>query len=448
MNTMTMIRASLCPLVLLAAVSFAGCGSTSSKDPAPVNPDAGQEPAPTGVTFSLLVVTPLPGFRGMPVPGATVIFDKPGGERVEVTAGTDGVAQIPGVDWSKGKASFTILAENYTLASIVELDEAYVKGPGAVYAPKVAGDPKHDLTFYVVPLASAFKTMKGTITGRQGQRESIMTSPAAGYFDSDSTQYELRFVPGAPFSVVAQDYTFGGPDKVSSRGLQAINHQWLILDLPAATADVMRDLAFDTMTKLTSKTVSGKLIVPGGDAGPLGRTTVGLPRVYDRAALVGAWRKTDASGDGSSFDYQLDYVEPPNATLSRLYTIAHPLDGPSSYVVKAGAPVDGEIIDGFVAPPPFTETTHALSAPFHVDFPDAPPNYDLQLNLTDDVELRWFVQAPAGVKSFTVPALTEAMRIGLSARATNAHLLLVGEADSALDVYTKGASTGGFTVTY
>src|SRR5438876_835470 len=102
-------------LLLLTPVFFTalvfGCSSSDSPAPAtptPTNDGGGQEAAASGESLTILIVKaiPPPGVTAA-LPNANVVFDKPGGERVEAQADADGLVTIEGIDWSKGSAALT-----------------------------------------------------------------------------------------------------------------------------------------------------------------------------------------------------------------------------------------------------------------------------------------------------------------------------------------------------
>ena len=87
----------------LMAISIAGCGDDSKKVQ-----DAGLDGGGGGESITFIVVEwSTDSEDWVPMEGATVAFDAPGGERTETVSGADGKVTFEGVDWSLGTAAAT-----------------------------------------------------------------------------------------------------------------------------------------------------------------------------------------------------------------------------------------------------------------------------------------------------------------------------------------------------
>ncbi|HUT78715.1 MAG TPA: hypothetical protein VM285_13555, partial [Polyangia bacterium] len=107
--------------VLFAVALLAGCGDDDkAKDDG--GPDGGD-----GESLSFVVMEwSLDEDTWVPLEGATVAFDAPGGERTEAVSGADGTVTFEGIDWSLGTAAATAHAEGYVLASVVDVEPSVV----------------------------------------------------------------------------------------------------------------------------------------------------------------------------------------------------------------------------------------------------------------------------------------------------------------------------------
>ena len=106
----------------LLAISIAGCGDDSKKVQ-----DAGLDGGGGGESI-IVVEWSTDSEDWVPMEGATVAFDAPGGERTETVSGADGKVTFEGVDWTLGTAAATAHQPDYALGSVVNIDPSNLAG--------------------------------------------------------------------------------------------------------------------------------------------------------------------------------------------------------------------------------------------------------------------------------------------------------------------------------
>jgi hypothetical protein len=207
------------------------------------------------------------------------------------------------------------------------------------------------------------------------------------------------------------------------------------------SGDAAIDIDLATATALTPTKIKGKMLIPGGNAGTLGGTSVGFVRVNTPTnAFLGGTPKIDASADGSSFEYDCE-----GATILRNYVIQKQ-DGAASGLTFKGYPAEGESIEGFMAPPAISIQRQGIYDPIPLD--GAPATSFARVNFTGAGNaVQWIVTTLGpGAKTLAPPRLSGALE-EQAKKATRAQLILLEEPNPELFVFMKFAFGRPFNVT-
>jgi hypothetical protein len=434
---------ALVPPLVASLAYLVACSSDASPPPA-AGVDAGSDDvAVQGESLTVLVVampSPPNGQKGFP--GATVIFDKPGGERVETETGPDGLATLTGIDWSLGKASLTVFGPGTVVTSYVELTKEGIAQLEGEFSA-TAGEPRRDLTVFAVRDESQNPKLTGKVSNAVGN-EILLSTSNGGQWQGGGGTYSMAVKPDTPFSIFSVEHTAPETQSVGPRGRETEIKRWAKIDHPAVTADTTFDIDLAAASPLVPTKVKGKLIIPGGDTGPLGGSSSALVFVHDDSGFgnVGLSSKVDLTADGSAFDFDLEYVPIEGGAFQTQAIIFVP-DGSLSMAFTHATPAEGMVLDGFLPPPVVVETSRSLSEPFSFEgFPDgARP----RITLVDSRGPRWFVDCPRGTTSATLPVLEGAAKTALG-KPTRGAIGALSAHDPARSLYTRAAFSREFRV--
>ncbi len=437
-------------LVFSPLAAFGGCSSSDPSSPAPAIGGDAEAPdaAPIGesVTFAVMLSSWQGDVRA-PLPDATVVFDKPGGERVEAKAGADGLVTFTGIDWSLGTAALTCFGPNAVVRSYVALTKAEMLRLTGSAPADVPSEPKRDLTVVIGANPPVFPKLRGTVTNGSGD-EVLLTATSGGTNSArpPSAPYELGVGGGVPFSLIGLESSPVDVATVSGRGRELTAVRWTKTDRPALTADATFDLDLAAATALTPTKAKGKVVIPGGTGGVLGGSSRANLIVTTRdsvfAAALGVTTKADVDAAGD-FEAEIELVKL-DAVKPVLRTFLELADGARSIADTEGWPSDGFVVDNLLAPPVVVETSRSLTEPFAVD--GIQEQADISVSFTSSKgELLWRISAPPGTKSFTPPRLEGAMKNAVGKPVSGVVVALAGY-DRALGSFARLALSRPFAV--
>lgn len=430
----------------LAGVVLGGCstGSTDGPDLAPSDELNVQRNTFTVAVFERNDVTALP------LRGATVVLDKPGGGRVEGTTAADGSVTFADVDWALGSAALTVFEHDHTMVSVVGLDQARVSARGALQPRAVdpAAAPR-DYTFFLSRLGTGADraTLSGALLNKQaaGHFVTLSASIDGSSFQSTGATFSMDVAKQRPFSVIGLEWAPTTPSTVSARGIEQQFFRWVRWEQPALADDSVATLDLAAGESLVPVRTKGRIMIPKGRTSPLGVQTKGYVTVATEAATqLGGTLRSDVIADGNGFDYQLEHVVVPGAAAFTGYVIARD-DGALSYLERTGYPNDGEIVDGFLLPP--TAPAHAQPLFEAMTFDNVTDQAAPRLVVRDGFGIvRWIVDGQPGTSTLQAPALgTAAMRqLG---NADRARLAVVADYDASSGSYGRSAASRELSVT-
>jgi hypothetical protein len=377
------------------------------------------------------------------------------GDMMEATTGENGVAEFPAIDWSKGPVTMTSYAAGSIVWSLTKLDQDLIqRWPSLNPALKFDQLPKTDFVFFTLKKDSQVNdsTLSGAIKGKLAADHIVTLSTAGAHsnvWEGPDDNFLLQIESGVPFKVFTKEWAPPAQTTVSSRGFEGQILRWASQDAPAtAKGKPTLDIDLSAATTIApTKTVSGKIVIPGGDNGALGGNSVA--RVFysplaTPATQLGMCTKIDVNADKSAFEYQMEYVTP--AGIEPLYTryLVQRTDGAYSILSRNGAPEDGPTIDGMLDPAAVTTSTQALHDPWAVEGLSADAAVRLAVN--DAKEALWFINAPPGTKTVTPPKLPAAAE-KLVAGASVGQIIGLADLSSDLPIFLRASASRTFKLT-
>jgi hypothetical protein len=385
------------------AIAASSCGSS--------HPLASSGPAAAQLTVYVVEPPPNPYDDLVPLPGAHVVVDPPGGgARVTADADADGKATFAGVDLSKGPVTVTAFAAGHTMVTLFDVTPDIIANlPLTIVYAKGGGN----LVLGVPPLA--FPTpldLKGTIKGKTTDTDTVTlsTTTAQGQFQSSHAGFHVAVQKGKAASLVGLEWTPVKDD--SPTGGSETNVKWARLDAPAMTADGTLDFDFATASPIVPTKVSGKLARPGGATGPFGQAVPTWQVAASEGTFLGSRTTVTVAADGASFDYTGEYVSV-TGTHPLFQALLYADATKDSFALLQGEtpPADGETIDGFLSIPATPGAT-SIGAPVALSgiAPDAKA-VGLVVFATGGVTPLWVATWPLGGVSapatLTLPAVPE-----------------------------------------
>jgi hypothetical protein len=446
----TVIVQNQSSLLRFAAVSctigLAACSNSSATgESAVVSEDGGAEAAsPTEQAFTLLVLKGAPPFNEV-APRVTVLFDKPGGERVELQTGPDGRVTVDAVDWSKGPASFSLLADGCIPSSFVEITKAALPAMNA-RVPAIAGTPMYDVAVFTSRQPPALPSLSGAISHARGPLVYVSPTSYGGYYVGASDAYKLSAVRDAPFSFVSLELSKVAPPTVGPRGAESKNLRWTKIDVPPATIATF-DMDLDLATELTPVKVKGRVVITGGRQGSLGGQSTFAGTVSSMesqgSAVLGLASRFDVSADESAFEVDFEYVKIDGVTPIASYSIGQPNLSVSTAFVSAW-PSQDFVVDRFLMVPVIAgPTSRSLDAPYSLA--DVAPDSLQNVDLYDAKTYRWHIEVPVGVTTFTPPRLDGKLQAAVG-KPTQGVLSTYASYDRSTQIHQRSARAAVFTI--
>jgi len=344
-----------------------------------------------------------------PAEGALVTLDKPGGERVELTAGADGTVVFDAIDWTLGAAAATASMDGHGMASHVGLTEA-----------------DSPLTIRIPVQPVEWFELSGSVTNMTDEANWLSITavvPGSSVFMATGSDYAVMVPAGAPFGLAAWEFAWDASTADLGGTETALNWSWQEMD--AITADTTNDITFEGDGGVETETASGSFNIDLTEGTPLsgsegwGGAWVGA--AWDGCGdWVGGVSTYSASinAEGTAFDYTLEYMNVPS--------IPHYVTNYSIYsgfifsmVRMDGLPTEGSHATDFLDVPvlpslpaggyelngaPFTwESAETNARPV---LTVTTPDYTLTpMGLVG--EYTWTIQGPVGATSLAIPVLPE-----------------------------------------
>jgi hypothetical protein len=378
--------------------SAAGCGDDDGR---PLDSGAGDGGGTDtggsgGEDYSVVVIDG----DGAPRPGALVGFDAPGGGRFEETTGADGTATFPGVDWSVGEGTVTVVADGYVPHSHVQITPE-------VIARDVDPAGNHRLLLAIRQPPERV-TIRGTIANPMSIAHRFNVIPAvvgATVYNDVGPTWSAEVPVAEPFRLTALEYEFVG---VFGDFTQTI-HAATTVESPALTADTTIDL--DLATPITFQTVDGTLPRPPADHPLSGADPYFVVSSFDsdNSEFLGGATAMAPTADGTGVDYTASWFDPGDVTepLVRFIYSDPPL---ITQVIVDGFPTAGIQDVTFLVPPDVVTPAFGDALPLHDPITlGASGGDDIAIGVAviDGTEsyIRWAVLVPPGSTTFAVPEL-------------------------------------------
>jgi hypothetical protein len=339
-----------------------------------------------------------------PAEGALVTLDKPGGERVELTAGADGTVAFDGIDWSLGEAAATASMDGHGMASRVGITEA----DGAI-----------TLRIRVEPLETV--TLSGTVTNMADEGNNLVVNTlvcgGAGY-QGPGPGYEVEVPAGVPFVLDGSEYTWSWLP--SGQGAEWTSHNVFIQEMDPVAGDATSDITFEGDGGVETTEVSGSFDFSTTAGTPISGTE-GTGMVYVETACdsYGTWvpsagwlgtpvgwgSHVDINADGTAFDYTVEYIE--SSLIDQYFMLYFVFSGSGwTEVREAGVPTPGShAIDLLDVPVVNTSSetgfVELAGDPVTWESADTDARPELVVFVGD---YTWIISGPVGATSLAVPA--------------------------------------------
>jgi len=387
-------------LSVCVASSVLACGDDDggARRDAAVDASTGGDSGGTAGTLRVLVegvaVAGVPPAE--PVEGVTVTADLPGGARVEATSGADGRVSFEGVDWALGDATVMAFSAGHLLAAVTGVTEA-----------------TGEVSLLLVPRFDPTRVgLSGTAMGMTAASNGfVVTSTEGGFSEGTGPLWEMEVPADTAGTLVATE--FSSTPSGSGRGQAFEFHQWTTADYPASTTDATVHIDFASAATVSTEAGSFPVPTPERGASVLG-DAVAFVRVSGRdegGVFLGAQTRLDLSSDGSTFEYDLEYLMLPGVerpTTSILMTRSPEQSG----VTMDGWPTAGMQDVQFLDPPT------VLAPEFGVDLPwgdtirwetaDTEVAALIRVFTADDAFVMYLLVLP-GRSSAALPALPSAV---------------------------------------
>lgn len=335
---------------------------------------------------------------GKPLAGAEIAFDPPGGgSRVILNVAPDGHATFEG-DFTLGRGAVTVFDREHVLVSVIEVSPEAVR-----VHPNTMGKPPEDLVVLVPALDDVLVArtveVRGALSGKRDPTSSIDLSASGvarlGSTETVSATYALRAPRGRPFFMLAHE-----TKNVASEAADVTNE--LVgsfrVDMPALDADTVRDLDVTTATRLATRSVHLRAVLPTATGSPFGLGTRSSAIVVsaDSRLLLAPIESARASNEGRSFDLAMAVAETeiaPERPLTRVGLVAS--DGSRSVRLEPGVAAEGTTFDDFLAPPRIVAgiSPTGLNEPILVEA--FPAGAELAIEVFAGPQLAWVITAPA-----------------------------------------------------
>jgi len=421
--------------LLCAAQLFAACGDdgatatdggTDSGTDTDTDSDTDTD-TDTDADGSLEVLVLSESWTADPAPaeGALVTFDKPGGERVELTTGADGTVVFDAIDWTLGTAAATASMDGHGMATHVGITEA----DGAI-----------TLRIRVEPLETV--TLSGTVTNMADESHELVATPAFGCggmdYQGPGPGYAVEVPAGLPFTLAGSEHSW--TSLPSGQGWDFTDYNRFTHEMDPIAGDTTYDVTFEGDGGVETTEVSGSFDFSTTEGTPISGTE-GWGVVYTATAcdyypvwkpvygwvgmVVGWMSHTDINADGTAFDYTIEYVEPPSLDqYFTWYNVQSPSSAGFTEFREAGLPTPGshpiDLLDVPVLPSSNPAAPIELNgAPFTWESGETDARPELVMFVG---EYTWIIDGPVGATSLAVPAPPEGAALTVDIEAFSFYL--------------------------
>jgi hypothetical protein len=320
-----------------------------------------------------------------PLAGATVIFDAPGGTRVEKVTEADGHVTFE-ADFTLGSANVTVVAANHAALSMVGATPDALK-----LAPPALGRPAGDLVLVPPLQVPSMVTLSGSFTNKLDPANVVVLT-TTGSFDQRETPtdfYSLVVPKDHAFTIVGHE---GKPGAAQPRNILNGDVRMFRIDQAAIAQDTKLDIDL-SIGNLTAPKVHWKIETPGGDTGPLGVTTRGIANVVSTSSNVNLGPCIASTVTPTGFDVELQVAQTDmggETIVSR--TIVLLADGAQSMAQEVGIAPEGTVFKDFLTPPPITFERQRVTTPISLE--GFPENASPVVQLFGRQGLAWVIVTP------------------------------------------------------
>jgi len=362
-----------------AAASSTGCGDEAAKA--------------TPFTVWVLDEGASAADVGLPLGGAQVAFDPPGGgERIVRATAPDGHVTFE-TDLARGGAAVTVASTDHVVLTLLDARP----GDDGARATRF-GKPAADLVAIVPRLddaiARASVGLSGAIRGKLQEADLVSLSVSGlrrlGNTETREAAFAMRAPRDRPFLLLGHELRtpFAGDSLEHVRSF--------LLEVPARATDGAIDVDVAAAPPLPTRTVVLELEPPRGAGSPFGPGTRASAAVLgaDSDLLPGAFVKSAERADGRGFDVTMAVAEV-DAAGERIVTraIVSAPDGSFSVESSPGASPSGRVT-GFLLPPAIPEASRSLAD--GVPLSGFPAGAELEADVFAGRQRVWVLRGPAG----------------------------------------------------
>jgi hypothetical protein len=333
---------------------------------------------------------------GVPLQGATVALDAPGGERFEQVTGADGKATFEGIDWSVGLFTASAHMEGYNIVTFAGFDAVATieAGEPSTYLMNITSEPPESLT------------VTGTATGLVDPGHSyivnVQRSWVASQWWGNSFETFTATVPrDAPFTLQGVEYegTYPGP------GIDMPIYRVMQMDFDPITEDISNLVLDFAAHEVQTHTADVWFSMPPRAASPL-RTGTPACYVFDESPYPLGWAiRANISADGNLFDALLLWSEPSWVVDVTTQCIVYSQGMGSSTTFAAGFPQPGKMYDLMDVPRWISPADPATPYPLHgtLEWELFDQGVEPQLVIWDVNKPIWIVYVADDAETLTLP---------------------------------------------
>ncbi|MFH2010819.1 MAG: hypothetical protein ABI333_29730 [bacterium] len=402
-----------CGLLLAAGCGDDDGGTNDVNNNNGMTVDAGVDGG-TGESLDFIILDSTYGANvgddGTPLPlqGARVAVDLPGGERVELVSGADGKVTVDGIDWSLGNLSITAHIADYVMVSYTNLDASlladttmYINNAIGMYLERLIPD---------VPELQVTGTAIGLVDPAHRYQVNVLFTEHVGTEHDNVggiSSYTVEAPGGLPFTIqgIERDYV----ESASEKGYDTTVYRVMQQEVAAtSSASLVLDLDFEAY-EVPTYTADASMFLPADPNSTL-RDGRGSAFVCSANSLYcfGWASHIDVSADGSYYDVDLVYTQP--ALADTVYTVFRIINFDTwefSMATVLGFP-DANLPDVTLLEPPqwITPADPLVAHPVHET---------MELDSTDGLDGEWFYIQRNGRTIWRVGAGTDRTAITVPA---------------------------------
>ncbi len=383
-------------LALVAASTVGACGSDT---PAP---------APTSFTVWAFEERTGPNAPDVPLVGADVAFDPPGGgARLIARTAADGHVTFDGVDdrASGGGAggvgaggSVSVYDASHVLVTAIDASPETAR-----LRPNTIGKPASDLVLFAPSredvILRGSVALRGTFASKRDAANTVDVSVSGlgrfGSQESKGTTYELRAPRARAFFLLGHEVKplSLDPSKPENEIVGSFR-----VDFPALVGDTTRDIDV-AVGRLPLRTVRLRAELPAGPRSPFGAGSRGFATVQsaDSELLVAPVKSARPSADGRAIDLEMSVATTeiaPERPITRALLVAP--NGSRSVRFEPGVVADATTWSDFITPALVAAPPSPPPLSVRLPLDDFPPGADLLVEIYAGKELVWVITGPPG----------------------------------------------------